>query len=90
MSATLVVRHQVNDYAAWRAVYDELEPVCVEYGCTGQRVLRLPDNANDVLVTHDFPTVEKAGTFAHSQELRAALERAGVAGAPQVEIFDVA
>jgi hypothetical protein len=90
MSATLVVRHQVNDYPAWRAVYDELEPVRVEYGCTGNRVLRLPENTNDLLVTHDFPTVEKAGTFAHSPELQAAMQRAGVAGPPQVEIFDVA
>ena len=90
MSATLVVRHQVNDYAAWRTVYDELEPVRVEYGCTGNRVLRLPENMNDVLVTHDFATVEKAGSFAQSAELHAAMERAGVAGPPQVEIFDVA
>ena len=27
MSATLAVRHNVNDYAAWRKVYDELEPL---------------------------------------------------------------
>ena len=34
MSATLVVRHKVNDYAAWRKVYDELEPIRARHGCT--------------------------------------------------------
>jgi hypothetical protein len=89
MSATLVVRHQVNDYAAWRAVYDELEPLRLEHGCTAKRVLRLPENVNDVLITHDFPTVEQASSFAHSPELQAGMQRAGVAGPPQVEIFAI-
>jgi hypothetical protein len=87
MSATLVVRHKVNDYAAWRRVYDELEALRSEHGCTDQRVLRLPDDANDLLITHDFPSVKQASTFAHSAELRAGMARAGVDGPPSVEIF---
>jgi hypothetical protein len=38
MSATLVVEHKVGDYAAWRKVYDGLEPLRAKHGCTGQRV----------------------------------------------------
>jgi hypothetical protein len=87
MSATLVVRHTVNDYAAWRAVYDELEPLRVEHGCTDKRVLTSPENANDVLITHDFPSVEQAGAFAHDPALKEGMQRAGVAGAPRIEIF---
>jgi len=62
----------------------------VRHGCTGDRVLRLPENTNDVLVTHDFPSVEQASSFAHSPVLQTGMQRAGVAGPPQVEIFDVA
>ena len=87
MSATLVVRHKVHDYTAWRAVYDDLEPLRVEHGCTGKRVLRLPDNGNDLLITHDFPTEEQASSFAHDPALGAGMARAGVDGAPQIEIF---
>ena len=36
MSATLAVRHNVRDYAAWRKVYDQLEPLRAQYGCTAQ------------------------------------------------------
>lgn len=89
MSATLVVRHKVNDYAAWRSVYDELEPLRAQYGCTAKRLMRRPDNANDLLVTHDFPSVEQANGFAHDPALQAGMQRSGVAGVPVVEIFAV-
>ena len=89
MTATLVVQHTVNNFAAWHLVYDELEPLRVEHGCTGKRVFQAPEDANDVLITHDFPSVEQAGAFAHDPALRAGMERAGVAGAPRIEIFEV-
>src|SRR5580698_4700562 len=87
MSATLTVRHNVRDYAAWRKVYDELEPLRVQHGCTAKRVMRLPDDGNDLFITHDFPTVEQAGSFAHDPALRAGMEQAGVEGAPRIDIF---
>ena len=90
MTATLVVRHKVNDYAGWRAVYDDLDALRAEHGCTGQRVLQLPADPNDVLVTHDFPTVDQAAGFAGDPALKAGMARAGVAGPPQIEIFAVA
>lgn len=87
MSAALIVRHTVADYDAWRAVYDDVEPLRVEYGCTDKRVLQLPDNANDVCVIHDFPTVSQAQGFADDPALREAMVRAGVEGPPRIEIF---
>ena len=87
MSATLVVRHSVNDYATWRPVYDSLEPLRAQYGCTDKRVLVSPDDANDLLITHDFPSVEQASGFAHDPALGAGMQRAGVAGPPRIEIF---
>jgi hypothetical protein len=90
MSATLVVRHKVNDYAAWRKVYDELEPLRVQHGCTDKRVWQLAGNPNDVFITHDFPSAEEAAKFAGDPDLQAGMARAGVAGPPQIEIFTVA
>jgi hypothetical protein len=87
MSATLVIRHNVQDYAAWRKVYDELEPVRTQHGCTAGRVMRLPDDGNDLFITHDFPSAEQAGSFAHDPGLRAGMEQAGVQGTPRIEIF---
>ena len=73
MTATLVVRHKVNDYAEWRGVYNDLEPLRAQHGCTGARVWTLTDNTRDVLITHDFPTTEQAASFASDPGLKAGL-----------------
>ncbi len=88
MSATLFVRHTVADYAAWRVVYDSVDALRVQHGCTGQQVLRLPADANDVIATHDFPSVKQAEAFAADPGLAAAMQRGGVTSAPRIEIFE--
>jgi len=88
MSATLAARHSVADYAAWRSVYDQLDSLRVQHGCTAQRVFAAPGDANDVFITHDFPSVEQAEAFAHDPALRAGMEQSGVIGAPRIEIFE--
>ena len=87
MSATLAIRHHVGDYAAWRKAYDEAEPLRAQHGCIAQRVMRLPEDGNELFVTHDVPTAEQAGSFARDPALRDAMGRAGVEGAPRIELF---
>ena len=87
LSATLTVRHNVRDYAVRRKVYDGLEPLRTQHGCTAQRAMRLPDDGNDLFLTHEFPTAEQAGSFAHDPALRTGMGAVGVEGAPQIEIF---
>ncbi len=86
MSATLLVRHPVTDYAVWRSVYDSVEPLRAQYGCTGAEVMTNPADKNDIFVIHRFPTVGQAEGFAGSAELKEAMSRAGVAGPPRIEI----
>jgi uncharacterized protein (DUF1330 family) len=88
MSATIAARHTVADYAAWKKVYDEADAIRAQHGCTGQRVLRLPENHNDLFITHEFPTVADAAAFAADPEFAAAMQRAGVTSAPRIEIFE--
>ena len=87
MTGTVIVRHPVSDYDAWHVVYEEVGALRAQHGCTADRVLRLPTDANDVLVIHEFPTVENAQAFADDPALSSAMQRAGVAGAPRIEIF---
>lgn len=85
-SATLIARHHVDDFATWRSVYESVEGLRQEYGCTGKQVMTSPDDKQDVFVLHWFPTVEQAQGFAGSSELREAMGRGGVSGAPRIEI----
>lgn len=82
--ATMFARHEVNDYAQWRQVFDEFDPTRQRMGVTGHAVYRAADNANDVTITHDFATLEAAQQFASSDELREAMGKAGVAGEPTI------
>ena len=85
-SATLIARHRVNDYSAWRSVYDSVDGLRQQYGVTGDEVLVDPSDKEDVIVLHRFPSVEQAEAFAGSAELKEAMGRAGVAGPPRIEI----
>jgi hypothetical protein len=86
-TATLIARHRVDDYDAWRAVYDaEGGTLRQEHGCTAEEVLVDPDDRQEVFVLHRFPTLEQAQAFASSEVLREAMGRAGVAGPPRIEI----
>jgi quinol monooxygenase YgiN len=81
-----IVRHPVEDYAAWRAVYETVEPLRQEFGCTAKSVWQDPADPNDVTVLHFWPTLEQAEGFANSTGLGEAMQRAGVAGPPRIEV----
>lgn len=85
-AATLIVRHRVNDYGAWRTAYDSVEDLRQQHGCTGAEVLVDPNDKQDVYVLHRFPSLDQAQGFAGSSGLRDAMSRAGVAGPPRIEI----
>ncbi len=80
----MFVRHNVTDFVKWKQAYDAFRPTQQQLGVTSEAVYRAADNPNDVTVTHDFASMEAAQAFAGSAELRAAMEDAGVAGAPTI------
>lgn len=88
--ALTIVRHPVSDYDKWHLVYEEVEPLRQKYGITGASVFQDPGDANDVTVLHWFPTVDKAQGFVSDPELKDAMARAGVSGAPRIEIVQEA
>ena len=85
--ALLTIQHSVRDYGVWRAVYDTLGEVREDWGVTADMVHQLADAPNTVLVLHQFATVAQARGFLTNRAMRAAMHRAGVEGAPRVEIY---
>jgi uncharacterized protein with LGFP repeats len=80
----MYAKHEVTDYAAWRKAYNDFDKARRKLGVTAQVVYQSADNPNDVTVTHDFKSLDKAKAFAASPELKTAMEKAGVKGAPQI------
>ena len=82
--ATMFVRHRVNDYAKWKSEYDAFDGVRNQMGVTGHGVFQAEGDPNDITAYHDFPDLETAKKFAGSAELKSAMQKAGVAGAPEI------
>ncbi len=78
----LIVRHPVKDYAEWRKVYDQFDSTRKTMGVVAAAVYRSVDDPNDVTITHDFATADLAAAFLGSEELRSAMEHAGVTAPP--------
>lgn len=80
----MFVHHEVADYGTWRKSYDAFAPTQKKLGVIYQAVYQSTDDPNDVTVIHDFRSLEKAKAFAASAELKAAMEKSGVKGSPQI------
>ena len=80
----MFVRHDVADYDTWRKGYDAFDETRVPMGVKGDAVFRSVENPNDVTVWHDFDSAEQAQAFVQSEELRSAMQDAGVQGEPQI------
>jgi ABC-type sugar transport system substrate-binding protein len=80
----MFVHHEVADYGTWRKAYNAFAPMQKKAGVFFKAVYQSTDDPNDVTVIHDFHSLEKAKAFAASPELKAAMEKSGVKGAPQI------
>ncbi len=84
--ALSIVKHPVGDYAAWRTVYEEVQPLRDKHGVSAADVLQDPADPNSVTVLHWFPSADQAQAFAADPGLKEAMQRAGVTAAPRIEI----
>jgi hypothetical protein len=72
----------VADYDKWIKAYHDFDGERGGMGVVGDAVYRSVVNGNDVTVTHDFESLEKAKAFMESPRLREVMEAAGVTSQP--------
>ncbi len=80
--AVLVIRHQVESFDLWKAVFDEQTTTRQAHGSRRERVFRDVVDANEVLIYLDWDDGERAWLFARSDDLREAMVDAGVIDRP--------
>lgn len=86
--AHILVRHKVKDFATWKSVFDEHGALRKASGSKGGYVFRSADDPHEVLVLLEWDNVRKAREFAQSEDLRRAMERAGVSDPPDIYFID--
>jgi hypothetical protein len=72
---TVMFQERVENYSAWRSVYDGNAGQRAEFGCRS-RVYRNADDENDLLVIADFAEETRAREFV--EVVRKVQEAAGV------------
>ena len=82
--AHMFVRGTVEDFATFRNTFDDAEELRRSAGATESTVYQSVDNANEFTIRNEFPTADAAKAFASSQELRDAMQRAGLQGPPTI------
>ena len=80
----ILVHHKVQDYAKWKTVFDEHDNMRKSGGSKGGWLFQSADDPNDVVVVLEWESLDKARAFASSDDLRQAMEEAGVAGPPTI------
>ncbi|MBR1144110.1 cyclase [Bradyrhizobium sp. AUGA SZCCT0431] len=85
--ASMIIHHRVRDYAAWRPGYDAHESSRTAAGVTNCRVYRNTEDANDLVIVANVSDLAKARAWTASDDLKTAMQKAGVEGAPTIHLI---
>jgi quinol monooxygenase YgiN len=82
--ATILIQHKVNDFAEWKKVFDSAADMRTSSGELSAQIFRDASDPNSLTILNKWDSLENAQKFVSSPDLRAAMEKAGVAGPPTV------
>lgn len=85
----ILVRHRVNDYEAWKKVFDDFVDTRKAGGEKAYEVFQDPDNSNDLTLLFEWDNRDNADKFFNSAELKSTMQKAGVAEQPTIRYLDL-
>jgi heme-degrading monooxygenase HmoA len=88
--AYMFVRHSVRDYDAWKSVFDSVGDLRKRNGEKSYQILRQDNGSNELVALFKWDSLDNARKYATSPELKAAMERAGVIGKPEILFLEEA
>ncbi len=80
----LLIHHKVQNFDAWKVAYDRHASARAEAGLTELHLLRNVSEPNDVVILFQAKDAERARAFASSDDLKSAMQGAGVVGTPEL------
>ena len=73
--AIMLIHFEVDDFDAWKKLFDEDPAGRAESGATSHMVSRAVDNPNEGFIRVEFPSVDQAKAFREKLLASGALER---------------
>jgi quinol monooxygenase YgiN len=86
--ASMLVQHQVKDFAAWKRAYDSMADLRKSSGELADQIYRDEGNPNSLTLVFKWDSLANAQKYASSPDLKAAMEKAGVEGPPQIHFLN--
>lgn len=84
----MLVQHKVKDFAAWKQVFDSAYDLRTSNGELANQIYRDASDPNRLTVVFKWDSLANAQKYANSPELKAAMEKAGVEGPPNVHFLN--
>ena len=84
MANYVLIRHSVEDYPKWKAVFDAHKPERVNARVTDNQLFQDADDPNMVTILFDAEDMQRAKEFTHSDEVREIMQKAGVVSKPDI------
>jgi len=88
--ASMLVQHNVKDFAEWKRVYDSVADLRSSNGELSDHIYRDASDPNKLTVMFKWDSLENAKQYSQSPELKAAMEQAGVEGPPDIYFLNEA
>ena len=85
--AYMFVRHSVQDYEAWKSIFDSVGYLRRSSGEKSYQILSQDDDSNSLVALFEWDNLDNARTYAASPELKEAMERAGVTSKPEISFL---
>lgn len=84
----LVIEHGLEEWGAWKRVFDEHSASRKQHGCIREELFRADDDARTIMNVMRWPDRASAESFLADPSLAEAFGRAGVTGTPRVMFWE--
>jgi heme-degrading monooxygenase HmoA len=82
------IRHEVKDYDKWKSVFDENRVFRTAGGEKGGRLFHNIDDSSETFIIFKWDTLENDRKFTESDDLKKAMQKAGVAEKPDIYFLE--
>ena len=74
----VLISHEVEDYTAWKKIFDEAATIRKNAGEISYQVLKYPEDVNKIVHFSNWSSIDNAKAFFESHELVKIRKEAGV------------
>ena len=84
MFTYMLIRHKVQDFTAWKRIYDSHLPKRNEAGLTEKYLFRGIGDHHEGIILFEAKDLDRAKKFAESADLQETMRKAGVLDRPDI------